>query len=1053
MRQETGTTRKQLTVLLGMIGVFTVVSSLFIYEWLKPTFQYPEARAGVLDARQWDFAEQGIVPLQGEWEFYANKLLTPQDFLANGRALESERTIVRVPGGWKNSDSSGSGYGAGTYRLRIEVSEANFYSLRGKKIRLSSHIYMNGADLGGAGQPALSADRFVPSNLPFIGMIKADGDTVEVLIQIASYRYMKGGLVQAPEFGLTDDVWARRDNARLADMIVMTTMLVFGIYFAGTFKQWKKEPYLFFFSLFCLSLGLFFSFDNEIVMASLFPAMTFPFLQKMLFILPYVSILSFALYVYLYLDYKGGWGYKWLSRISLTFLAVLIVIPNAYLVHILWLGVALHIAAFAFVIRWIFRYRNSGVHIYYILSGLFFLIISWVYAQTRYQLALDNPYYMIVTPLLLVLSQSFLMSDRAREASERSERLAEQLIAYDRQKDEFLVHTSHEFKTPLHGIINLAQVVIDHSDSGLTRRHRDNLDFIIAQATRLSSLVNDIIDFQSLQRGSLAFHNRLFDIGGTVQGTLEALKYMRKNDQVQLVNRVPPGTYYLFTDENRLKQILVNLVGNALKFTEQGSVSIAAESREGWLHLTFTDTGAGMSEERQHALFKGDPYTGEGDQADLAFQSSGLGLKISKALALQMSGDLELKRSEPGKGSVFELRLPEAEAQREPGAAQKETEAAAAEAAAGMEPQSLPGASSPISEHLSPHEVVQSGKAKILLVDDDASNIKVLQEWFTFSGYHMLTAYNGADALQLIQEHRGDLSLVLLDVMMPELSGYEVCRRIRAEYPLYKLPVLLLTVRNSPADVAMGFEAGANDFLVKPFSGKELLARVETLLQLKGAVEQAIRMETLFLQSQIKPHFVYNALSGIISLCYSDGARAGKLLGEFSNYLRLSFDLDPRHAKVSLKRELSLTKSYIELEKARFGARLHVEWDTDAQAGPLIPALTLQPLVENAIRHGIMKRLSGGTVIVRAKLEREGLQIAVQDDGVGMADEQLNRMLKPERMDGSIGLINVHKRLMNEYGQGLRIESLQGKGTTVSFLIPSLARAKEEDAYGEGGEG
>jgi len=303
--REAGTMRKQFTVLIGMLVVFTVVTSLFIYEWLNPTFRYPEARDGVLDARQWNFAKQGIVPLRGEWEFYENKLLTPQDFLANGKSLEAERRIVRVPGDWTGAGSSGSGYGAGTYRLRVEVDGPDFYSLRGKKIRMSSHIYMDGTDLGGTGKPDLLANRFVPSNLPFFGTVKADTDNIDILIQVASYRYLEGGLVHAPEFGLTDDVWARRDNARLADMIVITTMLVFGIYFAGTFKQWGKDPYLAFFSLFCLSLGVFFSIDNEIVMATLFPGMSFLLLQKMLFILPYLSVLSFVLYVYMYLGQKG----------------------------------------------------------------------------------------------------------------------------------------------------------------------------------------------------------------------------------------------------------------------------------------------------------------------------------------------------------------------------------------------------------------------------------------------------------------------------------------------------------------------------------------------------------------------------------------------------------------------------------------------------------------------------------------------------------------------------------------------------------------------------
>jgi two-component system sensor histidine kinase ChiS len=1013
-----------LKALIGMIGVFTVLTSLFIYEWLHPSFQYPEARGGLLDAKQWDFENQGIVPLRGEWEFYENKLLAPQDFQTNETALEAERRIIHVPGGWKGA--FGNGYGAGTYRLRVLVSEPDLYSLRGKKIRMSSHIYMGESDLGGTGKPGLSADQFTPSNLPFFGTIKADTGTIDIIIQVASYRYLEGGLVQAPEFGLTSDVLARRDNARLADMIVITTMLVFGIYFAGMFRQWRKEPYLIFFSLFCLSSGLFFSIDNEILMATLFPTMSFLLLQKMLFILPCMSILFFTLYVYTYIDNRMSSAVKWLRRIAYFYFVLLIVIPNEYLVNILWSGIVLQIMAFAFIILLLFRNRSRGVHVYYILLGVFFSMISWVYAQTRYQLALDNPYYMIVTPLLLVLSQSLLMSERAREAYVSNERLTEQLMANDRQKDEFLIHTSHEFKTPLHSIINLAQVVINQSGEMMAYRQRENLDYIIAQATRLSTLVNDIIDFQSLQRGSLMFQNRLFDVSGTVQATLEALKYLRKNDQVQLFNQVQPGTAYLYTDENRLKQILVNLVGNALKYTERGSITVAAESEKGWLRLTIADTGAGMSEERRQQLFKDKMFDDDGGPSASMYPSSGLGLRISRALAMQMGGDLELQGSEPGRGSVFKLSLPKAAVP------------SLDEAEAGLERQQLSMVSTMISEEQVSHTMEPFSEVKILLVDDDSSNIKVLQELLAPSRYHLLVAYNGASALELIESHR-DLSLVLLDVMMPGISGYEVCKRIRAEYPIYQLPVLLLTVRHSSADVAAGLEVGANDFLTKPFDGKELMARVRTLLQLKEAVEQAVRIETLYLQSQIKPHFIYNALSGIISLCYSDGPRAGKLLGEFSNYLRLSFDLDPHHAKVSLSRELSLVKSYVELEKARFGERLKVDLHTEASEETLIPALIIQPLVENAIRHGLMKRLSGGTVLIQAVVDRQALRIVVQDDGVGISKLQLETVLTHNRLDGSIGLINVHKRLMNEYGQGLQIESIQGKGTKVTILIPSHA--------------
>lgn len=169
---------------------------------------------------------------------------------------------------------------------------------------------MEDEELGGTGQPGLSAAEFVPSNFPFFGTIKVEDQTIDILVQVSSYRYLQGGLVQAPEFGLATDVMTRRDNARMADVIVITTLFVFGIYFAGMFRQWRREPYLVFFSLFCLTLGLFFSIDNEIVMATLFPSMSFLLLQKLLFILPYLSIMFFIHYVRIYLNERSGYLFR-----------------------------------------------------------------------------------------------------------------------------------------------------------------------------------------------------------------------------------------------------------------------------------------------------------------------------------------------------------------------------------------------------------------------------------------------------------------------------------------------------------------------------------------------------------------------------------------------------------------------------------------------------------------------------------------------------------------------------------------------------------------------
>jgi len=352
-RKELQLMKRQLSGLIAMVLVFTVATSIFIYEWLHPNVNYPEAREGVLDARDWDFSQQGIIPLRGEWEFYKDQLLTPQDFPDQGADQQTERRFLQVPGGWKGKVSD-DGYGAGTYRLRLLVSDLGDYSLRAKKIRMSSHIYMDGQELGGTGQTALSATGFVPSNFPFFGTVEVKDQTIEVIIQVASYNNVQGGLVQAPEFGRTADVLTRRDNARMADVIVITTLLVFGIYFAGMFRQWRREPYLIFFSLFCWALGIFFSIDNEIVMANLVPSMSYLLLQKLLFILPYLAILFFIHYVRLYLSDRSGHWFKGFRWVSYVYLALLILLPNDRLLVLLWPGVLLQVVAFGFIFTSIF---------------------------------------------------------------------------------------------------------------------------------------------------------------------------------------------------------------------------------------------------------------------------------------------------------------------------------------------------------------------------------------------------------------------------------------------------------------------------------------------------------------------------------------------------------------------------------------------------------------------------------------------------------------------------------------------------------------------------
>lgn len=162
---------------------------------------------------------------------------------------------------------------------------------------------------------------------------------------------------------------------------------------------------------------------------------------------------------------------------------------------------------------------------------------------------------------------------------------------------------------------------------------------------------------------------------------------------------------------------------------------------------------------------------------------------------------------------------------------------------------------------------------------------------------------------------------------MPGMSGYELTRRVRERYPVSELPVLLLTARAMREEIYYGFQQGANDYVTKPVDSLELKYRVTGLARLKQTVAHSLRLEMAYLQAQIRPHFLFNALNSIATLSTIDLCQMQQLIEAFSSYLRSSFDLMNTGTLIHLKQELSLVEAYLYIEKVRFGERLEVKWE------------------------------------------------------------------------------------------------------------------------------
>ena len=1004
--------KRHLAPLLLMCGVFVVGISVLIMNWIEPKDTYPIAIKGELDATGWDFSQQGVIPLAGEWEFYPDVLLEPNHFT---QSKTGPMQWVKVPSNFSELSNNGQ-TAAGTYRLFIQIEEEASYSLRMKKVRLSSHIFINGEDKGGHGTPATQADTFQASNQPIIAMTEAQPGSIELIIQVASFNNVEGGIVQSPEFGLTEDVFARQDISRLLDMSLITALFMFGLYYVGMFRHWRREPHLKYFSYFCITLGLFFCFDNEILILSLFPSLSFYWLQKILFIGPALTIFFYGQYVLSYLHKTNLKFSKVTSWIITVYLFIELLIPNHMLVDYLIVHVLLASIYLCTLLIVIFRNRERGVQGKgFLLLGFLALIAMWVFAQFRYQMALDTPYYMIFSPLMLVLSQALLMADRLHESYLHNERMNQQLVAFDRQKDEFLAKTSHELRTPLHGIINLTQIMLDDESSQhiLPPKHLENIRFVHAIGNRLAGLVHDVLDLNKIRYGQLKLNVKPVDLAMTVDFVVQTLSVVIDKPGVTIVNDMPEGIPYVRADEDRLQQILYNLIENGLKFTEKGIIRIQAEVVGEKIKVSVSDTGIGISEERLKHLFE--PFTTY-DEHDGWISGLGLGLTIVKELIDQQQGRLEVT-STAGLGTTFTFTLPLATANDKPQIDSSDKQPVFVDHVAA-------GAEDAVLE--------QASDIHVYIVDDEPVNRKILIHVVSSLQFRYTALSSGDEVLTLLKE--GPVpDLILLDLMMPGISGLEVCKEIRKTHGMAELPVLMLTAFGQKRDLSAAFAAGANDILLKPFEMTELKARMQSLLAMKQSFQLSIRKEIDFLQAQITPHFLYNSLNAVVGLSYTDTEKLRELIVNLSTYLRAKFMFLSENGVIPFERELELIEAYLAIEVVRFSGQFRVDYEIEEGFHCMLPPLILQPIVENAVRHGLATIATGGRILISASMTEQGAKIVVDDNGAGMETDRLRAL--QEGRTGRVGMQNVNRRLFMIYGQKLQIESELGVGTRVTLLI------------------
>lgn len=744
--------------------------------------------------------------------------------------------------------------------------------------------------------------------------------------------------------------------------------------------------------------------------------------------------------------YLGGYKSTYYAGINLLFLAMAILMP------------------------WRLKYSIIPCVIVY----SFYLLPIFLFDKIdNFPLLLNNNFFLASTITVALTSnyvnyrlrfQEFQARHNLAEAKDNLEEAYGKLKELDTLKTQFFSNISHEFRTPLTLILAPAESMLK-GDSGIfTPQVKKEVSVIYDNSLRLLRLIDDLLDITKIDAQKMELDLQKCDIVELIKGVVSSVENIarKKGLKVYYAQKGEIPDFYL--DRDKMEKVLLNLLSNALKFTDEGEIEISSEKSGQKAVIKVRDTGIGIAEKDLPKMF--DRFTQLDGSAARRHEGTGLGLSLSRDLVRLHQGNIKIE-SELNTGTTMIVELPldlkeDNLPSKLPGKDDwiKEIHKKAQYVGQGvMEEKVNPGESAALKKG--------RGGYVVLAVEDnpDMRNFITLQ---LEKDYQVVGAKNGREGLETARKILPDL--IVSDIMMPEMSGYDLLKAVREDYGLKNIPVIFLTAKAGLDMKIEGLKYGADDYLVKPFNSEELLARVKNLIMIRELQQELYRVAKMASVGQLAAgtaHEINNPLSasmselrvlkkalngpareadrerlnGLIEKSYASLERIERIVSNLLSFSRKNREgLKPDDVHEGLNSTLSVLGHEI-----KDGISLHKQFCPDGKIECDLGKLN--QVFMNVLLNSIQAIKNSGNIWIRTARHGHNFVVSIRDDGEGIEKSSLDRVFEPffttKEPGQGVGLgLTVSYNLIKEHGGDMAIESEPGRGTEVMITVPLQSEAK-----------